>query len=142
MNETFSKWFTDANKISHELRLMVKNGMKYKIQLTSAKKPRKKKFKAIKTKKWQVKGVFLTSFEIVDEKEIAEIIKKNSDEQQAYDKVFAITIRETYNLLLTDKQYKVFCTFLEKEKIELNQDFYLQRKGIGLKTYIQLTKVK
>jgi len=32
MNETFSKWFSDADKITHELRLIVKNGIKYKIQ--------------------------------------------------------------------------------------------------------------
>jgi len=142
MNETFSKWLSDANRITHELRLMVKNGIRYKASLTTNKKPRKRKIKAINAKKWQVKGIFLHDFEIIDEKEIALIIKNDSNEQALYDKAFAITKRETYNLLLTDKQYKAFCKFIETEKLALNQEFYLQRKLTGLKTIYQYETVK
>jgi len=141
MNEIFSKWLSDANRISHELRLMIKNGIRYKVSITTSKRPRKRKIKAIKTKKWQIKGIFLHDFEIIDEKEIAQIIKTDSNEQALYDKAFAITKRETYNLLLTDKQYKAFCKFIETEIIQLNQEFFLQRKLTGLKTMYQYTMV-
>lgn len=142
MTTPFNEWIERANKITHELRLLVKNGIRYSVALMEPKKPKKKKIKAFKTKKWQIKGVFLYTFEIIDEKEIAQIIKNNPDEQALYDKVFDISTKETYNLLLSDKQYKALCNFINTNKIILGEAFYLQRKGLGLKTFYHFTAVK
>jgi len=142
MSKPFNEWIGQASKITHELRLLVKNGIRYAVALMETKKPKKKKIKAFKTKKWQIKGVFLYSFEIIDKEEIAQIIKNNPDEQQLYDKVFDISVDETYNLLLSDKQYKALCNFLDTNEIKLGETFFLQRKGLGLKTYYQFSKVK
>ena len=142
MNETFEKWYKRADKFGHELRLLVKNGIKYEIALTSSKTPKRKYFKTIKSKKFQIRDVLLYEFEIVDKEEIAEIIKKNSDEQASYDKAFDITTHQLYNLLLTTNQYKKLCKFIETQNIELNTRFYLQRKGSGLKTQFYFSKVK
>ena len=59
MTEPFNEWIKQANKITHELRLIVKNGIQYQVKLTDLKKPKKRKLKAFKTKKWQVKNLFL-----------------------------------------------------------------------------------
>lgn len=135
MTEPFKEWIKQANRITHELRLIVKNGIQYYVKLTDLKKPKKRKFKGFKTKKWQIKSLLLIDWKIVAKMEIEKIIKDNPAEQEKYDKAFSISKLETYNLLLSDKQYKGFTRFLKTEKIQLNQDFYIQRKGIGLKTY-------
>lgn len=129
MSKPFDEWIKRGNRITHELRILIKNGIKYKVQLTTTKKPKRKYFKSIKQKKWQVKGLFLIEFKIIDEKEIAKIIKENDKEQALYDKAFAITPMETYNILFSDTQYKKFTNFLKTERIELNQEFFIQRKG-------------
>lgn len=142
MSEPFIEWIKQANRITHELRLIVKNGIQYQVKLTDLKKPKKKKFKGFNTKKWQIKNLFLIDWKIVAEMEIKKIVKDNPDEQKRYDKAFLISKRETYNLLLSDKQYKAFTRFLKTEKIQLNQEFYIQRKEIGLKTYYAFSVVK
>lgn len=142
MSEPFTEWIKTANKITHELRLIVKNGIQYQVKLTDIKKPKKRKFKGFNTKKWQVKDLFLIDWKIVAEMIIKRIIKENPLEQEKYDKAFLISKRETYNLLLSDKQYKTLTQFLKTEKIQLNQEFYIQRLGIGLKTYYKFTTEK
>ncbi len=139
MTETFGKWFKSANKIQHELRLLVKNGIKYNVALTSTIRPKKRKFKAINAKKWQVKNLFLHDFDIVGKTLIEKLIKDDSKEQESYDRAFAMSKDVNYNLLLTDKQYKEFCRFLKTEQIKLKQTFFIQRKGIGLKTIMRFT---
>ena len=139
MSETFEKWFKTANKIQHELRLLIKNGIKYKVALTSTKKPKRKYFKAIKTKKWQIKELLLLNFEIVGKTEIQKIIENDAKQQESYDRAFAMSKDVNYNLLLTNKQYKTFCKFLESAKIQLKQEFFIQRKELGLKTFMRFT---
>ncbi|HEC40882.1 hypothetical protein LCGC14_0876600 [marine sediment metagenome] len=139
MTNTFEKWHNKANRITHELRLIIKNGLKYKVSLTSNKTPKKRKFKQINAKKWQIKGLFLEDFEIVGKTEIQKIIENDAKEQQSYDRAFSMTKGEVYNILFTDKQYKTFCKFLETAEIQLKQEFYIQRKGIGLKTIMRFT---
>ncbi len=142
MSEPFTEWIKTANRITHELRLIVKNGIQYHVKLTDLKKPKKRKFKGFNAKKWQIKNLFLVDWQIVAKMEIEKIIKDNPTEQEKYDKAFLISKRETYNLLLSDKQYKTLTQFLKTEKIQLNQEFYIQRKGIGLKTYYAFSLVK
>ena len=139
MSKPFEKWIKKGNRITHELRIPIKNGIKYMVSLTTTKKPKRKYFRALKQKKWQVKGLFLTSFKIVNEKLIAEIIKQDSKEQERYDKAFATSKLETYNILFSDTQYKKFTNFLKTEQIDLYQTFYIQRKGLLYKTRYEFT---
>lgn len=139
MSKPFEEWIKEGNKITHELRIPIKNGIKYQVFLTTTQKPKKKRFKTIKQKKWQVKGLFLISFEIVNEKLIAQIIKNDANEQAKYDKALAVSILETYNILFSDTQYKKFTNFLKTNDIQLEQEFYIQRKGLLFKTRYEFT---
>lgn len=122
-------------------RILLKNGIQYTVSITQNKKHRFKTIKPFKTKKWIISSVLLHNFEIVNKAEIKKIIDNDSDEQQSYDRAFAMDIEELYELNLTNKQYEKFKGFLTLYEIELNHKFYLIRKGLGLKTTIDFSPI-
>lgn len=126
---------TRKEKGSH--RLIIKNGIQYTISITRNLKHKFKTIKPFKTKKWIIQKVLLDNFEVVNKKEIELIIKADPKEQQSYDSAFALDLNETYELNLTNKQYETFTRFLQAFELNLNDKFYILRKGKGLKTIIE-----
>ena len=130
------------NKRQYQPRIIMKNGIKYIIAITTNKKHKTRKFKQFKTKKREIKDVLYLGRVITNKAEIEEIIAKKADEQKAYDKLFLQEINELYCIHLTEKQYNVFALFVEKNKIKLNDIFSFERIGKGLKTNIVFTMSK
>lgn len=122
-------------------RIIIKNGIQYTISITQNKQHKYKIIKPFKTKKWIIPSVLLHKFEVINKAEIKKIIERDSNEQQSYDRAFALEIDELYEFNLTNKQYIKFKAFLQLYRIKLNEKFFIIRKGLGLKTTIDFSPI-
>lgn len=122
-------------------RLLIKNGVQFFITLTTDKKPKFKKPKNLKTKKWIIKDVLLHAFRVDNKEEITEIIAKDANQQQSYDKCFQMTTNLQYELLLSHNQLDALIYFLTKNNIGLGTKFSFIRIGSGFNTRIIFSQI-
>lgn len=149
---SFESWYTTIAEIKDKGILPVKNGLEYKIALTSTKKPLFKKQKSTQfaslRKKYEVTGVNLLGIAIANRKEIDKIISEDGTQETRYHQIENLQIETTYMLKLTEQQWKSLTQFMTSNNIELNDEFYFQRFGKQLNTYFkfnlnsQIKKIK
>lgn len=143
--DSFDSWSEGIEDIGDRGFLVVKNGLEYKIALTTTKKPKsvKQKSKAFpkdKRRKYVIKGVTLFKVKIADEKEIKKEIETDSNQQAIYDRIYQMQLDITYTLKLTDQQYKSLVYFLKANKIGINKPFYFRRFGKTMGTHFRFYK--
>lgn len=134
---SFNKWIKKSQYIKDKSFLIIKNGIEYKVALTSARKPKYKKHKISRRKKYFLSGVELLGITIADQKEIEQIYNLNPIEKIRYELMFQMPKNCFYAMHLTPKQYKCLTRFLDKQKIELNDAFYFRRHGSMIYTYFR-----
>lgn len=139
--ETFESWYNDIEDIRDKGILPIKNGLEYKIALTSTKKPLFKKQKSTQfatlRKKYEVTGVNLLGIAIANRKEIDKIISEDSTQETRYHQIENLQIETTYTLKLTEQQWKSLTQFMKTNNIDLNDTFYFQRFGKQLNTFFR-----
>lgn len=138
---SFESWYNDIEEISDKGILQVKNGLEYKISLTTAKKPILKKQKSEQfdklRKKFEVTGVNLLALHIVNQKEIDKIILEDPSQELRYKNIIDMQLETTYTLKLTEQQYKSLTIFMSKNKIDLDEAFYFRRFGKTINTFFK-----
>lgn len=134
MSEKYKNLIKQSFKRTKQLRLILKNGIRYYIAIENDKKPKYKKIKYFNTRKWIIKNVRLIEFKIIDKEEIAEIIKKDKKQQDSYDKLFQMTKDILYTLTLSNNQYQALTRFLVKNDITIGSHIAMTRKGVSFNT--------
>lgn len=134
MSQKYKNLIKKSIRSTKQLKLIIKNGIRYYIAIETDKKPKFRKLKYFKTKKWIIKDVRLVEFKIIDKEEIAEIIKKNDKEQTSYDKAFQMTKDILYTLMLSNNQYQTLIRFLKKNETNIGTHIAMTRKGLGFNT--------
>lgn len=137
--ENFESWYDAIEDIADKGILLVKNGLEYKVSLTSNKKPLYKKqssklFTNLR-KKFEVTGVNLENIEIADQNEIDAIITEDATQEANYLRINQMQLNTTYILKLTEQQYKNLTSFMKLEQILLGEQFYFRRFGKAFHTY-------
>ena len=137
--DVFSSWYGALDVISDKGILLLKNGLEYKIALTSNKKPQFKKqtsktFKS-QRKKFEITGVKLLSIDVANQKEIDMIVTKEPTEEQNYKNISFLQLDTSYVMKLTEQQYKNLLEFLKFNTIDLNEEFFMRRFGKKFSTF-------
>lgn len=136
MSKTYTELMKKPKGTRNQMRLIIKNGITYKIIIESLKKPKYKRLKPFKNKRWIINNVKLLDFNINNQQEIESIIKANEDEQKSYDSCFAMEKDQYYKLLLSNKQYTILRNFLINNDIIYKTPFSFYRSGKGFKTHL------
>lgn len=136
MSKKYSEIMRKPKGSKTRMRLIIKNGVYYKIALESQKKPKYKKIKPFRNKRWIITNVRLLAFHILDQSEIDAIIKENSDEEKSYETCFAMETGRMYRLLLSNNQYTALRQFLTDINLTFKTPFYFFRIGTGFKTHL------
>ncbi len=135
----FESWYDAIEDIADKGILLVKNGLEYKIALTTNKKPQYKKqssklFTNLR-KKFEVTGVNLENIEVADQNEIDAIITEDPTQETNYERIQKMQLNTTYILKLTEQQYKGLTNFMQLEQILIGEAFYFRRFGKAFNTY-------
>jgi len=134
MSEKYNKIIKTSSKKAKQMRLIIKNGIRYNMILETDIKPKYKKIKPFNTKRWIIKNVKLVALNIMDKKEIERIIEADKKQQESYDKAFQMNIGSEFCLMLSNAQYESLTRFLDKNDIKIGQEITLIRKGLGFNT--------
>ena len=141
MSEKYTKLIKKSAKKQKQMKLIIKNGIRYYIILESIKAPKYKKVKYFDVKKWQIRDVRLIDFGIIDKTEIEGIIKNDKKQQTAYDKLFQMEKNSLYVFMLSNKQFSALSRFLDQKDIKIGTQFVFTRKGIGFKTRLVFSRI-